>query len=149
MNMPYYRQQQQISGAYQNMQTFLNDLLKAASNEAQAIDFYTRVLNIAPNEKAREAFSHALSDERLHYRIFTDLYRRLTQQEPQVPQFTPVQFDNFDQALERAIGDELEAYEMYRNMYLSTHDPAARDVLLRGFTDEMEHATRFIHLKTL
>ena len=147
--MPYYYRQQQESSAYQNMTAFLNDLLKAATNEAQAIDFYTRVINSASTEKQREYFGHALSDERVHYRLFTDLYRRLTNQEPKVPQFAPAQFSNFGEALERAIGDQLEAYEMYRDMYLSTVDPYARDILLRAFTDEIEHATRFIHLKTM
>jgi len=151
MNMPYIRQQTQyqMSSAYQNIHQFLNQLLQAAASEAQAIDFYTRVVQSAPNEKAREDFNHALEDERLHYRLFVDLYRRITSQEPQVPSFTPVTFNSFGEALNKAVESELEAYEMYRNMYLSTFDPAARDILLRAFTDEMEHATRFVNQKVM
>ncbi|MGV3488524.1 MAG: ferritin family protein [Tuberibacillus sp.] len=148
--MPYYRQQSySMTSAYQNIGVFLNQLLQAQASEAQAIDFYTRVLQSAPSEKAREAFRHALEDERLHYRLFGDLYRRLTNQEPQVPTLEAVTFHSFGEALEKAVDSELEAYEMYRDMFLSTSDPGARDTLLRAFTDEIEHATRFINQKVM
>lgn len=110
---------------YQNYNKFLQDLLMAASEEAQAIDFYTRVLQIAPTETVRRDFQHSLEDEKEHYRLFTELYTSLTGRRARVPEFQPV------------------------HMYLSTNDPMARDIMLRGFTDEGEHAIRFTYQRAL
>lgn len=38
---------------------------------------------------------------------------------------------------------------MYRAMYLSTYDPVARDIMLRGYTDESEHVIRFTYQRAL
>ncbi|MFC7442961.1 ferritin family protein [Laceyella putida] len=134
---------------YKDLNKFLQDLLKAASGEAQAIDFYTRVVQIAPTDKARRDFQHALEDEKEHYQSFTNLYTSLTGKRAPVPPFQPVQFKDYANAVEKAVEDELEAYEMYRDMYLSTSDPVARDILLKGFTDEGEHAIRFTYQRAL
>lgn len=134
---------------YKNSDQFLRDLLQAASGEAQAIDFYTRVLQIAPTQTARRDFQHALEDEKDHYQLFTQLYASLTGQTAQIPPYQPVEFQTYTEAVDKAIEGELEAYEMYRDMYLSTYDPVARDIMLRGYTDESEHAIRFTYQRAL
>jgi len=134
---------------YKSFHQFLQNLLQAISGEAQAIDFYSRVLNIAPTASAKNDFQHALEDEKEHYQLLSWLYTSLTSQTPQVPPFIPVSFQSYTDAVDQAVQDELEAYEMYRDMYLSTNDPVARDILLRTYTDEGEHATRFTYQRAL
>jgi rubrerythrin len=141
---------------YQNYNKFLQDLLKAVSREAQAIDFYTRVLQYAVTEKYKRDFQHALEDEKKHYQLFTGLYHSLTGKKAIVPPFQPIQFKKYTdvvdkriEAVDKALDHELEAYEMYRDMYLSTTDPLARDIMLRGFTDEGKHAMRFTYQRLL
>lgn len=75
----------------------------------------------------------------------TKLYATLTGKQARVPAFHPIRWQSIPQALDMVIESELEAYEKYRDLFLSTRNPAARDILLRAYTDKAEHAIRFTH----
>ncbi|MFS1512782.1 ferritin-like domain-containing protein [Chengkuizengella sp. SCS-71B] len=121
-------------------------IYKAIVGEATAIDFYTRLVKLAPDQKHKADILHALEDEKKHLKNFTALYTKLT---GQIPIYTvePVQFESYKEGLEMAYRNELEAYEDYRDVYLMTQDLKVRDVFLLGYTDEIEHAIRFGFLK--
>ncbi|GGK28223.1 hypothetical protein GCM10010965_21350 [Caldalkalibacillus thermarum] len=136
--MPDYR----IQGEFQ---TLLASIMNGIVGEAQAIDFYSRLIQMAPNERHRQAIQHALDDEKVHLELFSQLYTDLSGQQPQYT-FNPVQFQTYQEGLYKAYEGELEAYEEYRNVYLFTMDQRVRDVFLRAFTDEIEHAIRFSFL---
>ncbi|MCA0970888.1 ferritin-like domain-containing protein [Halobacillus litoralis] len=123
-------------------QKLLNEIVKSIEAEATAIEFYTRLAKEAPTKAAEEDVVHALEDEKVHLQEFTNLYTRITGAPPEYT-IQPVPFKNFKEGLQTAYRDELEAYESYRNLYLMTQDQTIRDVYLRGFTDEIEHAMRF------
>ncbi|MDM5155699.1 ferritin-like domain-containing protein [Bacillus sp. DX1.1] len=131
-------------GTYQEV---LQAILKAVQGEATAIEFYARLANEAPNAKHKQAVLHALEDEKIHLQLFTQLYSTLTGQQPTY-QIVPVQYASYKEGLERAYEDELEAYEEYRNAFLLTQNQTIRDVFLRAFTDEIEHAMRFGFLQS-
>ncbi|WP_085524395.1 ferritin family protein [Tuberibacillus sp. Marseille-P3662] len=123
-------------------QVLLQSIMKGIQGEAQAIDFYTRLIKQAPNERQRDSIQHALDDEKIHLQQFSQLYTELSGREPNYT-FNPVQFRQYHEGLYKAYDSELEAYEMYRDVYLSTTDQRVRDIFLRAFTDEIEHASRF------
>jgi rubrerythrin len=123
-------------------QQIFNAILDAIKGEAAAIDFYTRLVQLAPNKKHREDILHALEDEKIHLKEFTKLYTDLTGKKP-IYQVKKTTFQSYEEGLRKAYEDELEAYEDYRDSYLLTQNPPVRDVFLRAFTDEIEHATRF------
>lgn len=129
----------------EGFQPLVDEICKSIKGEAEAINFYTRLLKIAPNKKHREDIKHALNDERIHLRYFTGLYRQLTGAQP-FYKTEKARFSNYYDGLKKAFYDEIEAYEMYRDIYLMTNDPMIRDIYLKAFTDEMEHASRFSFL---
>ncbi len=118
------------------------DLLEAIIGEATAIDFYSRLAKIAPNQKEQNIILHIIEDEKAHLKNFFGLYMMLTGKRP-LFQINKVEFNNYREGLKMAFEDELSDYETYRNHYLLTQDPFIRDVFLRAFTDEIKHATRF------
>ncbi|WP_235821731.1 ferritin-like domain-containing protein [Gottfriedia acidiceleris] len=138
----YYRYPIVSTSDQGTCQKVFEAILKGIQGEATAIEFYSRLAKIAPNQTAQEDVLHALEDEKVHLNEFTKLYVKMTGIQPNI-QITPIQFNTFKEGLNIAYRDELEAYEFYRNVYLMTQNLTVRDVLLRGFTDEIEHATRF------
>lgn len=147
-----YQLQQQYYNEYLNRknegtyQKVFTAILNAIQAEATAIDFYSRLVKYAPNKKHKEDILHALEDEKIHLKEFTELYINLTGQQPKYT-INKTKFNTYKEGLETAYKDELEAYEEYRNAYLLTQNSQVRDVFLRAFTDEIEHATRFGFLK--
>jgi rubrerythrin len=135
----YYDVIQRSNGKFQEL---LSAIMEGIKGEATAIDFYSRLVKNAPNEKHREDIQHALDDEKIHLKEFTQLYKNLSGQEP-VYQITKTKYNSYEDGLRIAYEDELEAYEDYRNSYLLTQSLQVRDVFFRALTDEMEHATRF------
>ncbi|CAM3092757.1 ferritin family protein [Sporolactobacillus spathodeae] len=135
-SFPYYREIDSVNAQ------IVNRVLDGIKAEATAIEFYSRLSEIAPTTEAKADILHALDDERIHLQKFTELYLRLTGRQPSY-QIVPITFNSFQEGAREAYRTELEAYEEYRNAYLMTQDPIIRDVFLRAFTDEIEHAIRF------
>jgi rubrerythrin len=130
------------ASGFKDFPDFLKKLQKAVNDEASAIRFYERLEAEAPNEKQKNLIRHALEDEKKHLHMFVGLYRSLTGRQPEIRPEETV-FSSYKEGIEIAFGQELEAFEMYRDMYLSVTITAIRDILLEAFTDEQEHAMRF------
>lgn len=126
----------------QGTEQLTQDLLKAIKGEATAIDFYSRLAKLAPNQKQQNEIFHIIEDEKTHLKNFTVLFAMITGTHP-VYQVNKVRFNTYREGLQMAFDDELSDYETYRNHYLLTEDPFIRDLFLRAFTDEIKHATRF------
>lgn len=132
------------ANGFKDMDWFVSNLASAINQEASAIRFYATLADMAPNSY-RSFVTHAREDEEVHLRLFRRLYQRLTGTEPMVsPEETS--FGGYKQGIETAFRNELDAAELYRNMYLSTKIRKVRDILFRAMTDEMEHAQRFSFL---
>lgn len=126
----------------QSFQRTLANLLKAIEGEATAAEFYSRLLQQAPNELHRDFIQHAYEDEREHLDAFSRLYRFYTGQEPRYA-VRPVEYGTYKEGLLRALRDELEAAEFYRDVMMSTTDLLARDIFHYAMIDELEHGTQF------
>lgn len=126
---------------FKDRNMFISQLQNAINGEATTIEFYEVLGGMAP-ARYRDFVTHAREDEMVHLRMFRRLYRRLTGHEPSV-QVRATKFSSYKEGLELAFRSELEAAELYRDMYLSTRVPKIRDILFRAMTDEMEHAQRF------
>ncbi|MFC4769360.1 ferritin family protein [Effusibacillus consociatus] len=144
---PYYLTVRQMGGTMQtagfkDYAAFLSNLEKAINGEAEAVRFYAKLMNMAPDERQRASIKHAHDDEIKHYKMFTALYHQLTGREAPVG-ITETAFESYKEGIRTAFDHELEAAELYREMYLATQIPAIRDVFFEAMTDEMEHAQRF------
>jgi hypothetical protein len=115
---------------------------KFIQDQVNAAAFYTQMMEQAEDPSVREYIQHARDDERKHARMLQDLYRSFTGRTFDA-QVQPVQFANLAEGLKRAMDDEYEAMEEYRDVYLSTGNARIRNVFFELMTDELEHATRF------
>jgi rubrerythrin len=130
-----------ILGPY-SFQEIIQFIYEAIIGEATAAEFYSRLINDAPDELHREFIQHAHDDELEHLYAFTKLYCHLT---GRIPQYTidPVVYGSYKEGLLRALKDELDAGEFYRDVQLSTTDQLIRDTFYFAMVDELEHATMF------
>lgn len=132
---------------FKDPNAFISQLTGAINDEASAVQFYDVLEEMAPSQY-RDFVTHAKNDEIVHVRLFSKLYRRLMGHESSVKVET-TKFSSYKEGLEIAFRRELEAVELYRDMYLSTRVPEIRDILFKTMTDEMEHAQRFNFLYTV
>jgi rubrerythrin len=123
---------------------FLSNLKRAIHDQAGAVRFYEELEKAAPRED-KDFINHALEDEKTHVQMFRKLYNRLTGKDV-FAHAAKTEFPSYKDGIEIAFRRELEAAELYRDMYLSTKIPKVRDILFKAMTDEMEHAQRFSFL---
>lgn len=128
------------------------ELPKFLNDQATAVKFYTDLMEEAREaglgERAIDFIKHAREDEQKHVRLFSNLYRALTGRTYE-PRAREVRYENLLEGLAMAVGDELEAAEEYRTIYLREGNRQVRATFFEAMTDEMEHATRFTFVRQL
>ncbi|WP_054870971.1 ferritin family protein [Caloranaerobacter sp. TR13] len=125
-----------------------NQLVQAMKGELEAIKYYERLIKMAPNQEEADIIRAFYKDEKKHYNNFRHLYMMMTGRQPTIPPINMPEFDNYLQGVEQAILDELDAYEFYRDIYLSNINPYVRSLFFEAFTDENEHAAHLNYLYT-
>lgn len=135
----------QNQGLAEKLEAFMKD-------QISAVRFYGELAEAARRSGADptvvEFIHHARRDEQKHYRLLQELYRNLTGRSYEATP-SPVQFSNLAEGLQKALKDELEAAEEYRDTYLREQSQRVKDVMFELMTDELEHATRFGHAYVL
>lgn len=122
-------------------------LIKAMMSENEARMHYQKLIPMASNAKESDILHHIYADESNHFSKFRMLYLMLTRREPVLPSTKkPMAFQTYIEGVEQALSDEIESYEFYRNIYLSTRHPGVRDIFLEAFTDENEHSTNLNYI---
>lgn len=127
---------------FKDYNKFIGDLEKALNDEAGAIEFYTKLMEMTKHKKYKEYIGEARDDEKRHLRLFTNLYMRLTGRRPVITPGSKFK-GSFIEGIQRAFDDEQEAYILYRDMFLNAMIPEVRDIVFIPFTDENEHAQKF------
>jgi len=125
-----------------NHQEVCEAILAGIKGKATVIDFYSRLVNIAPDLTQKNDILHVLDDEKVHLQQFTNIYFMLTGRQPEY-HIEKIPFHSYQEGLKKAYEAELLKYQEYQNnSYLLAQNPLVRDVFLRASTDEMEHAKR-------
>ncbi|MGZ4031542.1 MAG: ferritin family protein [Tumebacillaceae bacterium] len=137
-----------VAAGFTDYQRFLQMTLKAIFNERSAQRFYHELEIRAHTPFQKKMIQAALDDEIKHEKMLTGLYHRLTGHWPQVPQPSRPELADFQEGIKQAFTDEIEAAEMYRDMYLMTSLHWVRDLLFEIYTDESEHAQRFTYIRS-
>lgn len=125
-----------------NSQQVIEAILASVKGESAAIDFYSRLANIAPNQEHRNEILHAVEDKKSHLKQFTDMYITLTGNQPMY-EVDDVTFNSYREGLQKAYEIEVENYEAYRKIYLRTQYSPFWDVFWRACNEKVEHAKRF------
>jgi rubrerythrin len=121
---------------------FLDKLRKAIDDEYTAAIFYGKLKKATKDPLYQEFIEHAREDEKKHFQLFQQLHSKLTGSYYENKK-NKKEFKTFQQGVEMALKDELEAGEMYRDMLFEMPTNDAYYSLFVAMTDEMEHATRF------
>lgn len=127
---------------------YLLDMIKEAiKDEANDADYYGNLLQEAPSTEDREILRQIRMDELKHYKLFNDIYRKITSE-----QLNDIQADsknisnNLVEEFEKGIFDELEAVEFYRKLLFAFLDLEIRDILFEIITDEQAHSQKMNYL---
>ncbi|HWI54723.1 MAG TPA: ferritin-like domain-containing protein [Desulfobacteria bacterium] len=123
-------------------------LITAMKGELGARIYYQKLAAMAPGPKEADIIMHFFEDETKHYRNFRMLYINLTGHEPIIPALENPSFTTYQEGVDQAILDELEAYDFYRDIYLSSNHPVVKNIFFEALTDESEHAAHLNYLFT-
>lgn len=114
------------------------DILRAIHREERAANYFSRLMELAPNDNIRTVLD-IVRDERIkHAQRFSEIYRQLTGREPQMRREEVPAPESFARGLEFAIRDELAAADLYRDIA----DRAVTLTIRRGFTRAAEDELR-------
>ncbi|WP_226035228.1 cupin domain-containing protein [Aquibacillus saliphilus] len=145
-NASIYQSDIMARNSQENSQQIINAILARLNKEASAIDFYSRLANIAPQEH-KSTILQTLEDKQVHVKQFTDLFINLTGRQP-VYHIDKVAFQTYQEGIQKAYDREINAYEEDRfSPVLHVQHPLVSDVFSRVLTAEKEHANRFGFLK--
>jgi rubrerythrin len=120
----------------------INHIYQSIVDEATAAELYSRMLTEAPDALHQEFIEHAYKDELEHLKAFSQLYIHITGRQPQY-QINSVQYKTYKEGILKALKEELEAAEFYRDVMLSSTDPLVKDTFMFAMVDELEHSTQF------
>ena len=123
-------------------------LLKALKGEQDAIKYYEKLITMAASEEDKNIISKIYKDEGDHFNNFRKFYIQLTSRKPMLPPPEAPNIPNYIEGIKKAIMDETDTYGFYKDTYLCTNNPIAKEIFLDAFTDENEHAIRFNYLFT-
>jgi len=115
------------------------DIVKAIIGEAQAYYYYDSLAEMAPNEEDKKVIKGIQEDESKHYHWFNMILHRMG---GEVPQITMGELPkDFEEGVEKAIHDELEANEFYLDIAYRATDPYIEMHFMYAAPDEQRHAT--------
>ena len=131
---------------FRDYNLFLIHLQSSIQGEREGIDFYERLAMLAPTNCSREAVLQAWQDEQRHNNVLSTLYLQLTGTKPQVYSQMDVPA-SFLQGLKKAVKDELDRADTYKQMYLNAQKRLVRDIFFDIMNDEHKHAIRFSYTR--
>ena len=117
-------------------------LQRAMEGELSAIAGYTHMKTMTNDQSHLAALDHIIGDEQKHLRSFEELSRRRFGSAPELPPVTGTPACMFMDCIRLSVNDELEAFELYRNIYLDNGGEHVRGPFFEAMTDENEHAIR-------
>jgi rubrerythrin len=123
-------------------QQLKDNLLRSMKDEASAAEFYTRLMNEAPDELHKMFIMDARDDELKHLQRFENLYVYYFGTKPQFD-VEYIEYPDYKEGILMALKSELQAATFYRDVQLSTKDPLVRDTFYYPMIDEIEHANQF------
>lgn len=130
----YYRQNQKL----------IRDIQAAVNGEYSAIQCYTKLAEMAPNQEQRNQIKEILADENRHFMQFFQIYTSLTGSQPQT-QLVEECADNYLEGLELSFKDEQKTSDFYREIADEATDLMVKEVFKRAAADEQNHAVWFLY----
>ncbi|HZJ77983.1 MAG TPA: ferritin-like domain-containing protein [Clostridia bacterium] len=119
-----------------------NELILAMTGKQNTITFYQQLVTMTQDRRNRDLICTIRNDEISHFKSFMDLYRKLFNKSPVLPPVKRVVLHSFEEGLNSAVIDELDASNFYRDLYLNNCNPFIKKIFFKSFTDETSHAIK-------
>ena len=123
-------------------------LLHAMQGELDAISFYQQLMKMTSDQQDISLITDIHNDEVKHFKLFHNLYRQLYGVDAPTIRPREPNIVSFREGVKQAILDELESYELYYEIYLSSTNPTVRNIFFEAMADENEHAAKFNFMYT-
>lgn len=117
-------------------------LLRVIEGEQNAIAGYERLKTMTSDREHIETLDKIIRDEHKHLRKFEEMYRRRFGTAPASPRVSEAPANTFMDGVRHSVGEELDTYELYRDIWMDNSGEQVRMPFFEGMTDENEHATR-------
>jgi rubrerythrin len=140
---PYYNQ-----GDFdqrQQQKQLLKEITKAVNDEFQAIHYYTRLAEIAPNKQARQAILGIRQDEIKHFHWFAKGYLDISRKYPRITLGVSLP-SSYKRGVRVSIKDEQETVPFYQSLASKIHDQQLKERFSKAAEDEYRHAQIFSQL---
>lgn len=127
--------------------TALGFIVEAVQDERADELRYDYLLSVAPTQEEKDIIASIRDDERNHRKWYRDIYKYYTGEE--IENKEDVEFEepsSYLDGISKAVFGELGALEKYRYIREGLPDRIYRDIILRIFTDEMKHATKYNYI---
>jgi rubrerythrin len=116
------------------------DIQKAINDEYTAIQYYTRLAQLAPIDKAKEEILGIRQDEIRHFYQFTKSFYQLSGKYPKLNIFNQQFPNSYRQGLRESIRDETETAPFYFSIASRTNDLRIKRRFTQAAFDEQRHA---------
>ncbi|WP_238941869.1 ferritin-like domain-containing protein [Bacillus sp. REN10] len=126
---------------YRQNQALHRDINRAANDEHQAIQYYSALANMAPNNEIKQIILGIRQDEIRHLHAFSRSYNRLAGGYPNLT--SAVLPKNFREGVIEALKDEGKTPAFYRSIAARTTDVATKRRFLQAAEDEARHEQLF------
>ncbi|RKL67343.1 cupin [Salipaludibacillus neizhouensis] len=145
VNPPNYNSDDMLRNSQGLNEKVTEAILAGVKREANAFDFYTRLVNTAPNQMHRNEILQALDLKKVHVAQLTNLYTNVTGRQPEY-QVENIPFHSYEDGLRKAYEAELEGFDDYQKSSLLTQNPHVQNVFLGVLHGEEANATRMMSL---
>jgi len=122
----------------------IQDITKAINGEYSAIRCYEVLAKMAPTTEEKNRIMEIIRDEQRHLQEFSQIYVRLTGQQP-----TPQQIEEcpkeYKKGLETSMKDEQMTAHFYNEISRKAKDQQIHDTFHHASHDEQNHAVWFLY----
>ena len=133
-----------------NLNAAINMIKNSVTDEAEDTAMYDALINMAPNEEAKDIITNIRNDEKIHNRLLREIFTELTGVVlPQNTETTNYPKLTYIDGLKKAFIGELKAVEKYREILNYMPNKELYNKILYIMTDEMKHAIKYNYLITM
>jgi len=133
-----------------NLNTAVNMIRNSVADEAEDAAMYDALINMAPNQEAKEIITNIRDDEKIHNRLLREIFTKLTGVvlPPSSGNANYEKLTYLD-GIKKAFMGELKAVEKYREILSYMPSKELYNKILYIMTDEMKHAMKYNYLITM
>ena len=132
-----------------NLNTAVNMIRDSVADEAEDAAMYNALINMAPNEEAKEIITNIRDDEKVHNKLLREIFTELTGVIlPPATSTANYEKTTYLDGIKKALMGELKAVEKYREILSYMPSKELYNKILYIMTDEMKHAIKYNYLIT-